>query len=64
VASVRKWTIPTEGPQVVNELVPISADRGCRVVSVTDPYGHILSFVDQAFYNIVFQIKLFQKLKL
>jgi hypothetical protein len=29
------------------KLVPTSADRGCRVVSVTDPYGHILGFLDR-----------------
>jgi CBS-domain-containing membrane protein len=29
------------------KLVPAFADRGCRVVSVTDPYGRILGFLDQ-----------------
>jgi hypothetical protein len=29
-------------------LVPTSADRGCHVVSVTDPYGYILGFLDRA----------------
>jgi hypothetical protein len=24
------------------------ADRGCHVVSVTDPYGHILGFLDSS----------------
>jgi hypothetical protein len=28
-------------------LVPISADRGCHVVSVTDPYDRILGFLDR-----------------
>jgi hypothetical protein len=28
-------------------LVPTFADRGCRVVSATDPYGHILCFLDR-----------------
>jgi hypothetical protein len=27
--------------------VPTFADRGCHVVSVTDPYGRILGFLDQ-----------------
>jgi hypothetical protein len=27
--------------------VPTSADRGCHVVSVTDPYGRILGFLDR-----------------
>jgi hypothetical protein len=29
------------------KLVPTSADRGCHVVSVTDPYGRILGFLDR-----------------
>jgi hypothetical protein len=28
--------------------VPTSADRGCHIISVTDPYGHILGFLDRA----------------
>jgi hypothetical protein len=29
------------------KLVPTFADRGCRVVSATDPYGRILGFLDR-----------------
>jgi hypothetical protein len=29
------------------KLVPTFAYRGCHVVSVTDPYGHILGFMDR-----------------
>jgi hypothetical protein len=29
------------------KLVPTFADRGCRVISVTDPYGRILGFIDR-----------------
>jgi hypothetical protein len=29
------------------ELVPTFANRGCHVVSVTDPYGRILGFLDR-----------------
>jgi hypothetical protein len=29
------------------QLVPTFADRGCHVVSVTDPYGRILGFLDR-----------------
>jgi hypothetical protein len=29
------------------KLVPTFADRGCRVVSVTDHYGRILGFLDR-----------------
>jgi CBS-domain-containing membrane protein len=32
------------------ELVPTFADKGCRVVNVTDPYGRILGFLDQSHY--------------
>jgi hypothetical protein len=33
------------------KLVPTSfADRGCHVVSVTNPYGRILGFLDQSRY--------------
>jgi hypothetical protein len=31
-------------------LVPTFADRGCHVVSVTDPYGLILGFLDRSRY--------------
>jgi hypothetical protein len=30
--------------------VPIFADIGCRVVSATDPYGHIIDFLDLSLY--------------
>jgi hypothetical protein len=32
------------------KLVPIFADRGCRVVSAVDPYGRFLGFLDQFIY--------------
>jgi hypothetical protein len=32
------------------KLVPTFADRGCRVVSATDPYGRILGFLDRSRY--------------
>jgi hypothetical protein len=31
-------------------LVPTFADRGCHMVSVTDPYGRILGFLDRSRY--------------
>jgi hypothetical protein len=35
------------------KLVPTFADRGSHVVSVTDPYGSILSFMDRScFFSI------------
>jgi hypothetical protein len=47
VALVRKRTIPTERPPLVT---PTFADRGCRVVSATDPHGRILGFLDRSRY--------------
>jgi hypothetical protein len=35
---VRQRTIPTERPSLVG-VVPNLADRGCRVVSATNPHG-------------------------
>jgi hypothetical protein len=32
------------------KLVPTFAVRGCRVVSATDPHGHILGFLDRSRY--------------
>jgi hypothetical protein len=36
-----------------NDLVPTFAERGCNVVSVTNPYGCILSFLDRALIIII-----------
>jgi hypothetical protein len=32
------------------KLVPTFVDRGCHMVSVTDPYGRILGFLDRSRY--------------
>jgi hypothetical protein len=41
-------TIPTERLPLVGEVsANFFADRGCHVVSVTDPYGRILDFLDR-----------------
>jgi hypothetical protein len=37
------------------KLVPTFADRGCHVVSMMDPYGRILSFLDRG-RNLFFQV--------
>jgi hypothetical protein len=47
---VREWTIPTERPPLVGEVIANFADRGCHVVSVTNPYGRILGFLDRSRY--------------
>jgi hypothetical protein len=49
MAWVLELTIPTERPPLVGEVsANFFAGRGCHVVSVTDPYGHILGFLDGA----------------
>jgi hypothetical protein len=50
VVWVRERTIPTERPLLVGEVIAKFADRGCHVVSVTDPYGRILGFLDRSRY--------------
>jgi hypothetical protein len=46
MALVLERTIQTERPPLVGEVF---ADRDCKV-SVTDPYGRILGFLDQSRY--------------
>jgi hypothetical protein len=38
------------------KLVPTFADRGCHVVSATDPYGSILGFLDRSRNFFIFEI--------
>jgi hypothetical protein len=46
---VRERTIPTEQPSLVGgSNCQLFVDRGCHVVSVTDPYGRILFFYTEA----------------
>jgi hypothetical protein len=47
VAWVRERNIPTEPPPLFGEVSATFADRGCCVVSTTDPHGRILEFLDQ-----------------
>jgi hypothetical protein len=35
------------------KLVATFVDRGCHVVSVTDPYGRILGFLDRSSYFFI-----------
>jgi hypothetical protein len=46
---VCKGTILTQRPQLVG-VVSTSENRGCRMVSVTNPHGHNLGFVDWSHY--------------
>jgi hypothetical protein len=43
---VRERTIPTERPPLVGEVIA----NFCHVVSVKDPYGRILDFLDRSRY--------------
>jgi hypothetical protein len=49
VALVRERTIPSDR-RLSAKLVPTFVDRGCHVVSVTDPYGRNLDFLGQSRY--------------
>jgi hypothetical protein len=49
MAVVYEQTIPTERPLLVGEVkCQQFVDRGCHVVSTTDPHGHILRFLDRS----------------
>jgi hypothetical protein len=50
VTLVRWRTIPTERPPLVGKVVPTSADRGCCVVSATEPPVVSLGFLDRSRY--------------
>jgi hypothetical protein len=50
VAWVRERTIRPSDRRLSSKLVPIFADRGSHVVSVTNPYGRILGFLDRSRY--------------
>jgi hypothetical protein len=50
VAWDRERTIPTERPPLVGKVSAKFADTGCHVVSVTDPRGRILDFLDRRRY--------------
>jgi hypothetical protein len=47
MALVYEQTTQTERPPLVGE---VNVDKGCHVVSVTDPYGHNLGFLDRSRY--------------
>jgi hypothetical protein len=52
VALVRERTVPTERPPLVGEVTANFCGYRCCVVSATDPYGHILGFLDRSRYYI------------
>jgi hypothetical protein len=56
MALVRERTIPTKRPLLVGEVsAKFLRIEGCRVVSVTDPHGSILGFLDRSRYDF-FQV--------
>jgi hypothetical protein len=50
LASVSEPTILAKQPPLVGKVSAIFVDRGCHVVSVRDPNGHVLSFLDHSHY--------------
>jgi hypothetical protein len=50
VVWARERTIPTGRPPLVGEVSANFCCRGSHVVSVTDPYGRILGFLDRSRY--------------
>jgi hypothetical protein len=63
MALVCERTIPIERPPLSAKLVPTFADRGCPVVSATDPHDRILIFPDRSRYYY-FQVTPFCKVKI
>jgi hypothetical protein len=51
--------MPTKRPPLLGEVIPTFADRGCCVVSATDPPGRILGLLDRSryyFFQVVSQL--------
>jgi hypothetical protein len=68
MASIRKRTIPTDPlTSLVSEVsANFFADRGFHVVSVTNPYGRILGFLDGSryfFFQVAPKLYMFSSLK-
>jgi hypothetical protein len=55
------WPESATDRRLSAKLVPTFANRGCHVVSVTDPYGRILGFLNR-FNNIIVHSKWFFRL--
>jgi hypothetical protein len=50
VALVRNKLYRPSDRRLSAKVVPTFADRGCRVVSATDPHSRILGFLDRSRY--------------
>jgi hypothetical protein len=45
--------MPTERSPLVGEVIAnFLRIEGCHMVSVTDPYGHIIGFLDSSYFSI------------
>jgi hypothetical protein len=55
VAWVREQLYRPSDCRLSEKLVPTFADRGCQVISVTDPYGRIPAFLDWS-SHVFFQV--------
>jgi hypothetical protein len=55
VVSLRKRTITTERRRMSAKLVQTFWDRGCRVISATDPYGGKYKFSASGAANFPFK---------
>jgi hypothetical protein len=45
------------------KLVPTFANTGCHMVSVTDPYGRIVGFLDRLMHVIKWKLKIVKLVK-
>jgi hypothetical protein len=50
MAWIRKRTIPPSDRRLSAKLVSTFANKGWHVVSVTDPFGRVLGFLDRSRY--------------
>jgi hypothetical protein len=58
-ALVRQRTIPAQRSPLFGEVSAKYAYRGCHMSCATDPYGHILGFLDRSryfFFQVAFQL--------
>jgi hypothetical protein len=51
------WSESASDRRLSAKLVPTFADRGCHVVSMTDPYGRILGFLDRIYCYLITKIQ-------
>jgi hypothetical protein len=57
MAVVRRTTILPRDRRLSAKLLPTFTDKGCRMVSATDPYGRILGSLDRAQNSLPLKLK-------